>query len=126
MQMDYSHISEADLVRQQQEITAEVNAISSELTAKAGELASIKRELARRAEERRIAAIPPVDRNARVLTTGEKESEVPDYREIDPSTGMQKRYVILSAEERAKGFVRPVRRTYRHKRRLCCNGHSNG
>lgn len=38
----------------------------------------------------------------------------PDHREIDPKTGMQKGYVVLSAEERAKGFVRPVRRTYRH------------
>ena len=38
----------------------------------------------------------------------------PDHREIDPKTGMQKGYVVLSEEERAKGFVRPVRRSYRH------------
>lgn len=38
----------------------------------------------------------------------------PDHREIDPTTGQQKAYVVLSAEERAKGFVRPVRRTYVH------------
>lgn len=38
----------------------------------------------------------------------------PDHREIDPATGLQKGYVVLSAEERAKGFVRPVRRTYTH------------
>ena len=38
----------------------------------------------------------------------------PDHREIDPKTGMQKGYVVLSAEERAKGFVRPVRRSYVH------------
>ena len=38
----------------------------------------------------------------------------PDHREIDPRTGMQKGYVVLSSEERAKGFVRPVRRTYQH------------
>lgn len=37
-----------------------------------------------------------------------------DHRHIDPSTGMQKAYVVLSEEERAKGFVRPVRRTYIH------------
>jgi hypothetical protein len=37
-----------------------------------------------------------------------------DHREIDAKTGMQKGYVVLSAEERAKGFVRPVRRSYRH------------
>ena len=38
----------------------------------------------------------------------------PDHREIDPATGMQKAYVVLSADERAKGFVRPVRGTYVH------------
>lgn len=35
-------------------------------------------------------------------------------QEIDPATGMQKSYLVLSEEERAKGFVRPVRRTYVH------------
>jgi hypothetical protein len=39
----------------------------------------------------------------------------PDHREIDPNTGMQKGYVVLSAEERARGFVRPVRRSYVHE-----------
>ena len=37
-----------------------------------------------------------------------------DHREINPATGMQKGYVVLSDEERAKGFVRPVRESYRH------------
>ncbi len=54
----------------------------------------------------------PVDRTARVLTDGSPET--PDHREIDPATGMQKGYIVLSAEERSKGFVRPVRRTYTH------------
>lgn len=40
----------------------------------------------------------------------------PDHREIDPTTGMQKGYVVLSEEERAKGFVRPVRRSYVHQK----------
>ena len=39
-----------------------------------------------------------------------------DHREIDPLTGMQKGYVVLSEEERAKGFLRPVRMTYIHER----------
>lgn len=38
----------------------------------------------------------------------------PDHREIDPQTGMQKAYVVLSQEERAQGFIRPVRTSYRH------------
>jgi hypothetical protein len=38
----------------------------------------------------------------------------PDHREIDPTTGQQRAYVVLSDEERAKGFVRPVRLSYIH------------
>lgn len=37
-----------------------------------------------------------------------------DHREIDPSTGMQKDYVVLSEDERGKGFVRPYRDSYVH------------
>jgi hypothetical protein len=37
-----------------------------------------------------------------------------DHREIDPKTGQQKGYVVLTEAERAKGFVRPVRREYVH------------
>jgi len=59
------------------------------------------------------ATVPPVDRSARVLADGSPETD--DHREINPSTGQQKGYIVLSAEERAKGFIRPVRRTYRHK-----------
>ena len=39
----------------------------------------------------------------------------PDHRELRPD-GQQKGYVVLSAEERAKGFVRPVRQAYRHEK----------
>ena len=38
----------------------------------------------------------------------------PDHREINPATGQQKGYVVLSDAERKKGFVRPVRREYTH------------
>jgi hypothetical protein len=53
-----------------------------------------------------------VDRSARVLVDGSPVTE--DHREINPATGQQKDYVVLDAEERAKGFVRPVRRSYIH------------
>lgn len=33
---------------------------------------------------------------------------------IDPATGQHKGHWVLSAEERAKGLIRPVRRSYRH------------
>ena len=49
---------------------------------------------------------------ATTLTDGSPVTD--DHREINPATGMQKGYVVLSAEERAKGFVRPVRRSYIH------------
>jgi len=38
----------------------------------------------------------------------------PEHRVIKPETGQQQGYVVLAEEERAKGFVRPVRRTYTH------------
>ena len=38
----------------------------------------------------------------------------PDHREIDSKTGQQKGYLVLTAQERAKGFVRPVRDKYVH------------
>jgi hypothetical protein len=57
--------------------------------------------------------LPPVDRSARTLTDGSPVTN--DHREISPATGQQKGYVVLSEEERTKGFVRPVRRTYTHK-----------
>lgn len=37
----------------------------------------------------------------------------PDHKELKPN-GQQKGYVVLSKEERDKGFVRPVRTTYIH------------
>ena len=41
----------------------------------------------------------------------------PEHRSIlkdGPREGQQEGYVVLAEEERAKGFVRPVRRSYRH------------
>lgn len=38
----------------------------------------------------------------------------PGLREIRPD-GQQEVYLVLSNEERAKGFIRPVRTTYRHR-----------
>ena len=57
-----------------------------------------------------------MDERKTTLTDGTPVT--PDHREIDPATGMQKGYVVLSAEERAKGWVRPLRRTYTHVGRI--------
>lgn len=40
----------------------------------------------------------------------------PALREVDPATGQQSKYLVLSDEERAKGFVRPIRTAYVHDR----------
>jgi hypothetical protein len=37
-----------------------------------------------------------------------------DHREINPESGQQKGYVVLTEAERSKGFVRPLRDAYRH------------
>lgn len=37
-----------------------------------------------------------------------------NHREINPNTGQQKGYLILTEKERAKGFVRPIRQSYVH------------
>lgn len=47
-----------------------------------------------------------------MLTDGSEVTE--DHRDIKDN-GQQKGYVVLTDEERAKGFVRPVRKTYTHK-----------
>lgn len=44
------------------------------------------------------------------LTTDHND---PDLQVIE-SSGMQRAYLVLSDEERAKGFVRPVRQSYKH------------
>ena len=59
--------------------------------------------------------VPPVDRNARVLVSGAPVTADNSHTDLKPN-GQQKDYVVLSADERAKGFVRPVRRTYVHQK----------
>lgn len=64
-------------------------------------------------ERERIAAIPPADRSAQVLVSGDPVPEDRSHTDL-MANGQQKDYVVLSESERAKGFVRPVRRSYRH------------
>lgn len=53
------------------------------------------------------------DKPKTTLTDGSPVT--PDHRELQ-SNGQQKGYVVLSTEERAKGFVRPIRRSYMHSK----------
>lgn len=89
--------------------TQEARALAATLLKKAGEA---ERQIAERVEAARLAAIPPVDRSNRCSTSGQPLT--PDHREINPATGQQKDYVVLCDAERAKGFIRPVRDTYKH------------
>ena len=80
-------------------------------------LATVDREQAKVwakdvADQARAALAADVDRTQRTLIDGAPVT--PDHREINPATGQQKDYVVLSAAERARGFVRAVRRTYTH------------
>ena len=60
-----------------------------------------------------VKPTPQVDRSARVLASGAPVPADDSHTELKEN-GQQKDYVVLSAEERAKGFVRPVRYSYRH------------
>ena len=46
------------------------------------------------------------------LTDGSPVTD--DHKEINIQTGQQKGYVVLSEEERAKGFIKPLRHSYIH------------
>jgi hypothetical protein len=56
----------------------------------------------------------PVDYSQRTISGHEGAPVTEDHKEINSATGQQNGYVVLTAAERAKGFVRPVRRTYIH------------
>lgn len=58
-------------------------------------------------------SVEPVDRSQRQMSDGRPVAR--DHREINPATGQQKGYVVLTLEERARGFARPVRRSYTHR-----------
>lgn len=77
-------------------------------------LAALLLKQAAIAEDQSKPPPPPVDRTKRVLTDGSPVPE--DYSHTqDRGDGQQKGYIVLSASERAKGFVRPVRQKYVHK-----------
>lgn len=52
------------------------------------------------------------------ITLAGGQPVTPDHREINPITKQQKGYIVLSEDERKKGFTRPYREVYTH---LTCN-----
>lgn len=65
-----------------------------------------------------MSDVPAVDRNNQCLTDGTKVPEDRSHTALKDN-GQQEGYVVLCDAERAKGFVRPVRRSYIH---LLCGG----
>jgi hypothetical protein len=70
-------------------------------------------ELAAKREAERLKNVPPVDRSAQVLASGAPVPEDRSHTQLRDD-GQQKGYVVLTVEERAKGFVRPYRDAYKH------------
>lgn len=60
------------------------------------------------------ASTPATDAKGRKVEAAGGGDLPENFRERDPETGGQKAYVVLTPEERAKGFVRPVRNSYTH------------
>jgi len=58
---------------------------------------------------------PPVDRSKIAMASG--KPKIADYT-APKANGQQKDYLVLSEEERKRGFVRPLRKSYTH---MQCN-----
>lgn len=57
--------------------------------------------------------LSPKPKSLTTLTDGKPVPEDRSHTKLKPN-GQQEGYIVLSEEERAKGFVRPVRRSYKH------------
>lgn len=61
---------------------------------------------------------PAGEGNPKATTDGEPPADgnwdAPAPKPIDPATGQHGAYFVMPEEERKKGFVRPVRRSYQH------------
>jgi hypothetical protein len=64
-------------------------------------------------EAERLKGVPPVDRSARILASGEPVPEDRSHTALKPS-GQQQDYIVLTESERHKGYVRRYRDAYRH------------
>lgn len=61
-----------------------------------------------------MSEIPPVNRAAVVTLHGTPVDQLAELQGRE--TGQYSDYLVLTAEERARGFVRPVRRSYVHEK----------
>lgn len=110
-------ITEADRrraeIRHEQEKLNAVMREADELGRNAGQ--ELRKLIAEDKElQRKIAEMTPVDRSKQCTTSGETPEAVRAQQAQDPDTGQHGSYIVLCEDERAKGFVRPVRSTYIH------------
>jgi hypothetical protein len=87
----------------------QARALASSLNSKAF---TAEVEQRKAADAERIANLPPVDRSALCTTNGQSPEAVRAAQTNE--TGQHAGYIVLCAEERAKGFVRPYRDRYKH------------
>lgn len=112
-------ISAADIEHFSYRFGGETPVIAVEVKG-AGKSEVITLKLVRESDAHRLAELDRIRRNEqnKVALNGSpvdpKAAGAP--QPIDPATGMHKDYWILSDEERSKGFVRPVRLKYIHKK----------
>jgi len=87
------------------------------ITARHAELSELRRLAFMRWDRAKLAhsaaTAPPVDRTAVQLTDGSPVPADRSHTELTAS-GQQKAYIVLTEAERAKGFKRPVRQSYKH------------
>lgn len=76
------------------------------------ETAARAKRLVERIEESTQKSVPPVNRAALCTTSGEAPDKV--RAEQTEETGQHKAYIVLCEDERKKGFVRPVKNSYKH------------
>jgi hypothetical protein len=69
---------------------------------------------AREADPSVRLSVPAVDRAATATTDGRPADEVLAEQRAADGGGQHRSYLVLSAEERARGYVRPVRMSYVH------------
>ena len=61
-----------------------------------------------------MAYVPPVDRSNLCTIRGADPNDIRTIQQKEGNVGQRSDYLILCAEERTKGFVRPVRNAYKH------------
>lgn len=77
------------------------------------ELEANRERIVKQIVESAKQTVKPVDRSCRTLLDGSPVPEDYGHTKLR-ADGMQENYVVLCDAERAKGFVRPVRREYKH------------